>query len=355
MDAVTVFSPAKINLFLAITGRRADGFHELVSVVAPLEFGDRLRVEATGRGRGGAAGGNGGDGGDGGDTFSLECAPAADAGTGADAGAGGPPPDAVAPPGEANLVLRAARAFRAASGRAGGARFFLEKRIPVGAGLGGGSSNATATLRALNLLAARAGAGVADGTGGGTASGDAALPDARLAEIAAGLGSDCALFLHDAPVVMRGRGERIEALPSEAAGRLRGRRLLVFKPGVSVGTAWAYARMAATPGRSYLPPPDAEARLRRWMTARPGTEFFGLDTLLFNNMQPAVFGKFIALPVLLEKLRGEFGLPVMMSGSGSACFALLPDAITADGVAEITGCIHAAWGGEAFVVETKIR
>lgn len=278
---------------------------------------------------------------DDGDAFSLECAGSCTA----DAGAGDESHPHPVPLDETNLVLRAARAFRAASGWTGGARFFLEKRIPVGAGLGGGSSNATATLRALNLLAAR------DDDGNGRA----ALPDARLAEIAAGLGSDCALFLRDAPVVMRGRGERIETLPAGAAERLRGRRLLVFKPDVGVSTAWAYARMAATPEHSYLPPADAEARLHRWSIARPGTEFFGLDTLLFNNMQPAAFGKFIALPVLLEKLRGEFGLSVMMSGSGSACFALLPDAMTATDVAKIVGCIHAAWGREAFVVETKIR
>ncbi|MDR0901337.1 MAG: 4-(cytidine 5'-diphospho)-2-C-methyl-D-erythritol kinase [Opitutaceae bacterium] len=335
MDAVTVFSPAKINLFLAVTGRRADGFHELLSVAAPLEFGDRLRAEAAGRGRGAAGGDN---------AFSLECAgagmAAADAGDGAQQPATAPAPGM--PLDETNLVLRAARAFRAASGRGGGAKFFLEKRIPVGAGLGGGSSNATATLRALNTLAARDGGG-------------RALTDARLAEIAAGLGSDCALFLHDAPVVMRGRGERVDALPAGAAGRLRGRRVLVFKPEISVSTARAYARMAATPGRSYLPGPDAEARLRRWLDARPGEAFFGNGSLLFNNMQPSVFEKFVALPVLLEKLRAGPGLDVLMSGSGSACFALLPDAMTAPDLAKITGLIRAAWGGGAFVVETKIR
>ncbi|MDR0352959.1 MAG: 4-(cytidine 5'-diphospho)-2-C-methyl-D-erythritol kinase [Opitutaceae bacterium] len=353
MDAVTVFSPAKINLFLAITGRRADGFHELVSVAAPLEFGDRLRVEATEPGETGRGGGGSGDG-EG--VFSLECTTPRTP----DASSPNlpnekipPPPMPSPPPGEANLILRAARAFRAASGWRGGAKFFLEKRIPVGAGLGGGSSNATATLRALNQLAARAGRG----------NHRAPLPDARLAELAAALGSDCALFLHDAPVVMRGRGEQIEPLPAETAQRLRGHRLLVFKPDASVPTAWAYARMAtlATPPPPppappvYLPPPDAEARLRRWMTAPPGTAFFGLDTLLFNNMQPAAFAKFIALPVLLEKLRDNFRLPVMMSGSGSACFALLPDTTDAATQAGITGCIHAAWGRETFIVETKIR
>ncbi|MDR2674048.1 MAG: 4-(cytidine 5'-diphospho)-2-C-methyl-D-erythritol kinase [Opitutaceae bacterium] len=401
MDAVTVFSPAKINLFLAITGRRADGFHELVSVVAPLEFGDRLRVEIAapgGAGRGRAGPGRAGRQ-DEDATFSLECtdsmtgggAAAADtaaashpaaasagdeaAAAAAACGTAAPPP--AMPLDGTNLVLRAARAFRAASGWPGGARFFLEKRIPVGAGLGGGSSNATATLRALNLLAARA-AAAGSAAPAATAAAPAApathpsaalppaaraapappapLPPARLAQIASSLGSDCALFLHDAPVVMRGRGERIEPLPPAAAVRLRGRRLLLFKPAFGIPTAWAYARMAAAPARSCLPPPDAEARLRRWLAAPPGDPALaGPGALLFNNMQPPVLGKFIALPALLEKLRRKFALPVLMSGSGSACFALLPDTLPAPALADITACIRAAWGRDAFVMETKIR
>ena len=106
---VSVFSPAKINLFLAVTGRRADGYHELVSVVAPLTFGDELTVE-TGEMRP-----------ESGEQFSLEC------------------DDPQVPVDGSNLVLKAAEAFATATGWKAAVRFRLAKRIPVGAGLGGGT------------------------------------------------------------------------------------------------------------------------------------------------------------------------------------------------------------------------
>jgi 4-diphosphocytidyl-2-C-methyl-D-erythritol kinase len=161
----TIFSPAKINLFLAVTGRRADGYHDLVSVVAPLDFGDLLIAE-TGERKPEA-----------GRQFDLECN------------------DPEVPVDGNNLILKAAKAFVVATGWMEPVAFRLDKRIPVGAGLGGGSSNATATLLALNQLSG------------------ANLGRAELAGLAAGIGSDCPLFLEGGPVIMRGRGERIESLP----------------------------------------------------------------------------------------------------------------------------------------------
>ncbi len=312
MQSVAIFSPAKLNLFLAITGRRGDGFHDLVSVAAPLAWGDVLHATAVEKPTGGA-----GD-------FSLTC------------------DNPAVPVDETNLVLKAAAAFaKATADRPGGrigAKFFLEKRIPMGAGLGGGSSNAVAALRALNQLA------------GGV------LAEPALAEIAAGLGSDCALFVHARPVVMRGRGERIEALTTAEAARLRGRRVLVFKPAFGIATPWAYARMAsfakaskaavATPG-SYLPAAAAEARLAAWR----GEAAAPAEGLLFNNMEAAAFGKFIALPALLAELRGRFGLAPRMSGSGSACFAFLPERVVA---ADVMAAVREAWGPGSFAVETTL-
>ena len=176
VSTATIFSPAKINLFLAITGRQADGFHGLVSVVAPVAFGDTLHVRHRSQEPG--AGCREAE-------FTLGC------------------DDPDLPTDESNLVLRAARAFAKATGWRGEVNFRLEKRIPVSAGLGGGSSNAVAALRALNGIAGKP------------------LDAARLAELAAELGSDCPLFLHDGPVVMRGRGERVEPLPALDALRAR--------------------------------------------------------------------------------------------------------------------------------------
>ena len=179
----TVFSPAKINLFLAITGRRDDGYHDLVSVAAPLDFGDLLTAEigvsAPESGDRMAQCESGAQGA--GVPFRLEC------------------DNPEVPRDGANLVLKAAGAFAAATGWKEPVVFRLTKRIPIGAGLGGGSSNAAAALRALNQLSG------------------ADLGRAELGELAARAGSDCPLFLEGGPVIMRGRGERIEALPDLAA------------------------------------------------------------------------------------------------------------------------------------------
>jgi 4-diphosphocytidyl-2-C-methyl-D-erythritol kinase len=288
MDSVTVFSPAKINLSLAITGRRADGFHELVSVVACLDFGDSLRAERRAEGAG----------------ATLVC------------GAEGVPVDGT------NLVLRAAEKFAEATGWRGGVEFTLEKRIPVGAGLGGGSSNAVAALRALEQLS-----GVR-------------LDAARRLELAAGLGSDCPLFWHEAPVVMRGRGERVEALPEGAAARLRGRRVLVFKPDFGVATVWAYQALAARP-EWYADAGAEEARLAAWVADGEAPA----ERLLANTLERPVFAKWVALPALIAWLRERHGVMARMSGSGSACFVLLKAGTDEAG---LIGSIREAWGGAAF-------
>jgi 4-diphosphocytidyl-2-C-methyl-D-erythritol kinase len=328
VSTLSVFSPAKINLFLAITGRRADGFHELVSVVAQVDLGDTLtlRVESRAESRESR----------GADTekpFTLEC------------------DDPAVPVDGTNLVLRAAEAFAAATGWRGRVHFRLEKRIPMGAGLGGGSSNAVAALRAFDQLA------------GGL------LDAAQLAELAASLGSDCPLFLHDGPVVMRGRGELIEPLPmdahstssGQAAARLRGRRVLIFKPPFGIATAWAYARLAARAPGAYLPADEAEARVVALTKAAECGAV--LDGHLFNNMESVAFEKYLALPVLRDALRERLGLTTRMSGSGSACFALLPDGAAGSTgsppagdrlVARATALVREHWGAAAFVTEAKI-
>jgi 4-diphosphocytidyl-2-C-methyl-D-erythritol kinase len=294
---VSVFSPAKINLLLAVTGRRPDGFHDLVSVVSPLDFGDQLEADLDVSGGGGR--------------FSLRC----------------DHPDV--PVDGGNLVLKAAEAFAVAANWKGAVHFRLTKRIPPGAGLGGGSSNAVAALRALNQLAGEP------------------LDAAGLAGVAALLGSDCALFLRGAPVVMRGRGERVDDLPAGAVARLRGRRVLVFKPSFGIGTPWAYQRMIAR-GSDYLPAAEAERRLAAWLDGSAPAE-----ELLFNNMEPAAFEKYTALPVLLEQLRREFGVAVAMSGSGSACFALLPDDATVI-VTQMKQLVRKSWGDVTFVQEARL-
>lgn len=296
MGAVTLFSPAKINLFLAVVGRRPDGFHELVSVAAPLEFGDTLSAETLS-----------------GSDLRLRCE------------FPGLPID------DTNLVLKAARAFRAATGWAQGVQFTLEKRIPLGAGLGGGSSNAASALRALNELAG------------------SPLAAPELSALAAHIGSDCPLFLESGPVILRGRGERITPLPASAAARLRGRRVCLFKPSVAIATPWAYAQMAAR-GR-YVPPAEAEERLAAWLDDphRPA------EDLLFNSLESVAFKKFIVLPALLEPLSVTFSTRATMSGSGSACFLWVDEAWTQDRRDQVRGQVQDAWGAAAWLGEFRLR
>jgi 4-diphosphocytidyl-2-C-methyl-D-erythritol kinase len=289
MQTVTLFSPAKVNLSLAITGRRTDGFHELISVVAPLTWGDTLR--ATWSGETGPA--------------TLVC-------------------DAPwVPTDGTNLILRAAEAFAEATGWRGRVAFGLEKRIPVGAGLGGGSGNAVAALRALEALS-----GVALGL------------ERRLV-LAAGLGSDCPLFCHDGPVLMRGRGEHIRPLGAEAAARLRGRRVLLFKPDFGVATAEAYAALAARP-EWYTGAAAEVARLAAWEASAGASA----EELLFNTLEQPVFAKWFALPAMLAWLRERHGVEARMSGSGSACFLLL---LPGQDEAPLVQTIREGWGAEAFV------
>jgi len=291
---VEIFSPAKINLSLAITGRRPDGYHELVSVVTPLAWGDTLVAERMADGAG----------------FALTC------------------DDPAVPSGPENLVMKAAAAFRESTGWSGGVNFTLHKQIPMGAGLGGGSSNAASALLALNQLAGEP------------------LNPTGLATAAAQVGSDCALFLLRAPVVMRGRGERVEALPAAATKRLSGREVLVFKPAFGISTAWAYGQLAAAAPGGYLPAAEAEAQLTRWLN-----EPAAIGTLLYNNMESPAFAKFPALPVLLNRLRNDFGLTAGMSGSGSACFALFAENLPEE---EIGNAIREAWGPSTFLARTRL-
>ena len=291
LKALEIPAPAKVNLFLAVTGRRPDGFHDLVSVAAPLAWGDTISAAAQDR------------------SFSVAC------------DVGDIPTDGT------NLVVRAAAAFAEATGWGGGAHFSITKRIPAGAGLGGASSDAASALVALNRLAG------------------APLDGAGLARVASGVGSDCALFLHEGPVVMRGRGERVEPLAPGASLRIRGRRALLFKPGFWIPTPWAYGKLAETP-EGYVSTPEAEARLASWV-ASPSA---AAGDLLFNSMERPAFAKFAALPLLLGLIRARWGIPAGMTGSGSACFALPEEGADAG---PIEAVIREAWGPSAFVVDTR--
>ena len=290
--ALRAAAPAKLNLSLAVTGRRPDGFHELVSVVAPINLEDALAFRL----------------GDRGDTLACD--------------------DATVPSDGANLVLRAAAAYRRRVPGAPAGRWELAKRIPHGAGLGGGSSDAAAALLLLNQAA------------GG------ALGEAELAEVAAEVGSDCPLFLRRAACVLRGRGERAEVLPPAARAAFSGRRVILAKPAWGVSSAEAY-RWLAEEGR-HAEPAQAEDALR----AALGAE----DPLvavveLGNALQAPVVRRHPELGLGLAELRRRLGLRGAMTGSGSACFLL------ADGredLGEVRAVLGPLWGSGAWVSSASL-
>ena len=289
--SVTLFCPAKINLMLAVHGRREDGFHALTTVMAPLGFGDRLEVALADAGA---------------DVLACEAAGV--------------------PSGPDNLVLRAAEAFRGAAGVSVRFRFTLEKRIPAAAGLGGGSSDAAAALLAMNRLCG----GPQDRAG--------------LERVAASLGSDCPFFLDPRPCVLRGRGEEREALPQAAADRLAGQPVCVFKPDFGVSAGEAYGLFAK--GGEPVAEAECEARLERFFGGgEPGA-------LLANSLEAPVGRKYLGIAALLERLR-RTGAACLMSGSGSACF-LLPDPGDRDGPARAGAVVRESWGPSAFWVESAI-
>ena len=282
---LTESAPAKVNLSLAVVGRRPDGFHALVSVVAPLSLADTLAWEPA-------------------DRETLAC------------------DDPTVPSDGANLVLKAAAAYRAARPSAPVGRFTLAKRIPHGAGLGGGSSDAAAALRLLDR-----------------ASGSPLGPD-RLREVAAEVGSDCPLFIEPRPCVLRGRGERVEPLGAALARRWSGRRLLLVKPPFGVPTPDAYRWLAAR--GAYVSEPVAESALASALASADPAAVVALG----NDLESPVFAALPDLPRGLAALRERLGIVASLTGSGSACFALVdgpPD------LGAVRAALEPAWGAGTWV------
>jgi len=261
-DFPTETAPAKLNLSLRVLGRRPDGFHEIETLMVFLPgLADRLVLSPA-------------------DRFSFEC------------DAQGVPDD------ERNLAVKAVRIFEEALGVRIKGRLRLEKQIPHGAGLGGGSSDAAAVLR---LLAKRHG-GVGENA---------------LRDLAARIGSDVPFFLGTGAAWCRGRGERIES-----AEGIPSLRVLLLKPWFGVESPEAYRRWKdarALPGHDFAPQSCAGGRLE-----------------LVNDLERPVFSKHLFLAELKEWLRARPEVEAaLMSGSGSTVFAVLRPAADARALANL--------------------
>ncbi len=279
----STLAPAKINLTLRIFGRRADGFHELESLVAFAPFGDRLTLWP-------------------GEPLDLKV-------SGPMAAGAGPLAD--------NLVLRAARALAERIEGLGLGRFVLFKRLPSGAGLGGGSADAAAALRLI-------------------AKANGLRPDdQRILEAARATGADIPVCLDPRPRVMRGIGERLSApmvLPKLG--------ILIVHPGLALPTGSVFKALGLAPGEQYAKVPSSS----------PSSEAANRDALLAwlaserNDLEKAAISIAPQIADVLSAIAGLAGCQLArMSGSGSACFGLFDSARAAAAAARRLAAARPSW------------
>lgn len=259
MTEVRLASPAKVNLFLRVLSRDTDGFHGIETLFCRLALADDVVVEKRGE-----AG-----------TVTLDTG-------GADLG-----------PAEENLAVRAAQLVLAATGRRFGVHITLTKRIPVRAGLGGGSSNAATVLRAVNHLAGEA------------------VPSHELLQMATRLGSDVPFFASEASLAVAwNRGERMLRLPPLPAAPA-----LLLIPPVSVGTAEAYGWVDAAHQQGF-------GRGALALDLDAVSTWGDIGRMAGNEFESVVFGRHPEIRAGYEALARTHPLVCRMSGSGSALFAV---------------------------------
>ncbi len=256
-------APAKINLSLRVVGRRADGYHLIDSVMVPVSLYDDIEIRKQRRPTGGRVQAE--------ELIRISCNH----------------PDV--PLGKENIVYRAAQRILEKRGKLQPVRINIRKRIPVGAGLGGGSSDAAATLRAINRLL------------------NLRLSLPALEKIALSLGADVPFFIRCRPARARGIGERLQPLRG-----LPYFWAVIGFPGFPVSTAWAYRKL-----RTKLTKPIVNTSI-----ANPPKNFDELTSLLVNDLESVTLKRYPEIGCLKEGLLREGAARVLMSGSGSSVFGI---------------------------------
>lgn len=268
-DVLSLDAPAKINLGLEVLRRREDGFHDINTLFAAVDLCDRvaLRVRSD-------------------DRLTLTIDGNSDLS-----------------PGDDNLCVRAVQALRLFSGRSSlGLDIALTKRIPIGAGLGGGSSDAAAVLRGAAHLW------------------NLTIRPDDLSRIALSLGSDVPFFLHGRLAGATSRGEMLETLELSLTGSV-----LLVNPGIHISTPWAYKAVGRTGERV---PTDLSETLRRGLSD-PDV----LRREMVNDFEEPVFTAYPVLRELKNRLYDSGAFFALMSGSGSTMFGLYSDRSMASGAA----------------------
>jgi 4-diphosphocytidyl-2-C-methyl-D-erythritol kinase len=271
----------KVNLLLNILGKRPDGFHELETVMHPVFLHDDLAFKR------------------GGNRVALTCE------------------DLTLPTDGRNLVVRAATLFLTEAGISEGVRIRLRKRVPIAAGLGGGSGNAATTLLALNEL-----------FGNPVAADD-------LNRLAATLGSDVPFFLQSRPALGTGRGEAITPLQAFAA--MRGAQFILAHPGFGISTPWAYRELARHPEALR----GHQGRAKEFISLLNGADLRAAGSKFYNSLEAPALKKYPLLQLFQDFFRENGACGTLMSGSGSSTFAVFPSQSSAEKTLE---AFHAKFG-----------
>jgi len=267
-------SPCKVNLILNILGKRADGFHELETVMQPVNVCDELVFERAGS------------------SLELSCS------------------NPELPTDSKNLVHRAAASFLAAAKISDGIRIHLQKNLPLAGGIGGGSANAAVTFTALNELFG------------------SPLPPRKLHELAAALGSDIPFFLQNKPALATGRGEKIQ--PLEPFPALDGKAFLLIHPGFGISTPWAYQNLARFPAALNGKP----GRAKELISKLQSNDWPAVADGFYNSLEAPALDKFPVLALFQEFLRENGALAALMSGSGSTTFAIVENVAAGESLVE---------------------
>ncbi len=267
-------SPCKVNLILNILGKRADGFHELETVMQPVNICDEMTFELAGA------------------SLQLTCS------------------NPELPCDSKNLVHRAATAFLAAAQISDGVKIHLQKNLPLAGGIGGGSANAAVTFSALNELFG------------------SPLSVEKLHELSAALGSDVPFFLYDHPALATGRGEQVQALANFPA--LKGRAFFLVHPGFGISTPWSYQNLARFPKDQN----GTAGRAEKLVSLLQSGDLAAASAEIYNSLEAPAFDKFPVLKLYKEFLRAQGALVSLMSGSGSTTFAIAENLTAAEQLAE---------------------
>ena len=252
-------APAKINLFLKVTGVRDDGYHTLENVYLPIpELYDDISLEAN-------------------DGLGVSIKQLA-----------GP----VVPTDRTNLCMKAADAFATVTGLCPNVTILLSKRIPIAAGLGGGSSDAAAVLKLLNDHCGKP------------------LSDEKLHDIAVKLGADVPFFLNPMPALGLGIGEILS--PKELNCRMP---LLIVTPNFQLPVAWSFNHLKSFPQ-------DSQPQLDACLKAMKDGDIEAIAANCRNDLEHAVFEKFPILQIIREAMIAAGALTVHLSGSGPSLFAI---------------------------------